>query len=100
MPNEVMTMNRSKFQLTIGFALAFAITISLAVRAEAQTYADLANFNGTDGSFPGGSVTQATDGNFYGVTYYGGASNDGVAHQITRRAKASNRQAGRSRGPG
>jgi len=83
MPNEVMTMNRSKFQLTIGFALAFAITISLAVRAEAQTYADLANFNGTDGSFPGGSVTQATDGNFYGVTYYGGANKKGSLFQVT-----------------
>jgi len=30
------------------------------------------NFNGTDGYQPSSALVQSTDGNFYGVTYYGG----------------------------
>jgi hypothetical protein len=34
--------------------------------------------NGTDGSGPYGTLVQGTDGNFYGVTKYGGANNYGI----------------------
>ena len=37
----------------------------------------------TDGSRPFGGLIQATDGNFYGVTQYGGANNQGTIFQIT-----------------
>ncbi len=76
-------MKTSKSLIVLGLAVAIALTFSLAVCAQAQTYTDLANFNGTDGSLPAGSVTQATDGNFYGVTYYGGANKKGSLYQVT-----------------
>ena len=38
---------------------------------------------GTDGAFPYASLLQGTDGNFYGTTYQGGASNFGTAFQLT-----------------
>jgi len=38
---------------------------------------------GTDGCNPAGGLTLATDGNFYGATYYGGASNVGVLFRLS-----------------
>jgi uncharacterized repeat protein (TIGR03803 family) len=37
----------------------------------------------TDGNGPYGSLVQATDGNFYGTTYGGGAKSDGTVFKIT-----------------
>jgi uncharacterized repeat protein (TIGR03803 family) len=39
------------------------------------TLTTLHSFDLTDGAGPSGGLIQATDGNFYGMTYYGGASN-------------------------
>ena len=39
------------------------------------TLTTLHSFDLTDGAEPRGGLIQATDGNFYGMTYYGGASN-------------------------
>ena len=41
------------------------------------------SFSGTDGSSPGGGLTLATNGNFYGTTVMGGTSNLGVLYSIT-----------------
>jgi len=41
--------------------------------AHGQSLTTLHEFNGADGSTPPG-LTQGSDGNFYGVTYYGGTS--------------------------
>jgi uncharacterized protein (TIGR03437 family) len=38
------------------------------------TYTMLYNFSGADGQGPVGGVTQGPDGNFYGITQYGGTS--------------------------
>jgi uncharacterized repeat protein (TIGR03803 family) len=45
----------------------------------------LHNFNGglTDGSIPLGSLIQCSDGNFYGMTNYGGASKQGTIFKCT-----------------
>ncbi|MFZ0313695.1 MAG: choice-of-anchor tandem repeat GloVer-containing protein [Candidatus Korobacteraceae bacterium] len=43
----------------------------------------LYNFAGTDGATPQSALIQATDGNFYGTTTYGGNNNEGTAFKIT-----------------
>src|SRR5258708_1208299 len=61
-------MKNSKSQLTLALALACAaITFSLAVGAQAQTFSKFAIFDGTNGSAPN-AVVQATDGNLYATT--------------------------------
>jgi uncharacterized repeat protein (TIGR03803 family) len=56
----------------------------LAYRAPAlaQTFTTIDDFNGTDGHLPYAALTQATDGNLYGTTYYGGASRYGNVFKV------------------
>jgi uncharacterized repeat protein (TIGR03803 family) len=72
-------MKSSKSPLTISLVLAWVVlTLSLAVCAQAQTLNYFADFNGGNGWEPYSSVTQATDGNFYGTAtngIYGGGGN-------------------------
>ncbi len=49
----------------------------------AQTFTTLFNFDGSDGSQAYGSLVQASNGNFYGTTYSGGASNQGTVFEMT-----------------
>jgi uncharacterized repeat protein (TIGR03803 family) len=37
----------------------------------------------TDGAYPSGTLVQATNGIFYGTTYYGGANKDGTVFSVT-----------------
>ena len=63
---------------TSGLGVVFKMTPS-------GTVTVLHNFAGgtTDGSLPIGALAQANDGNFYGVTYLGGASNLGTLFKVT-----------------
>lgn len=78
-------MNLSKRSVAFRAAIALAaIILSLAVCAQAQTFTTLASFDSDNGSFPQyGSLVQATDGNYYGTTQYGGPKDTGVFFQVT-----------------
>ena len=56
-----------------GIALCFGTVFKI---TPAGTLTTLHGFGGTDGTFPLGTLVQATDGNFYGTTFFGGAYND------------------------
>ncbi len=49
----------------------------------AQTFSTLHSFDGTDGRLSNAGLVQATNGNLYGTTYYGGAENSGEIFEIT-----------------
>ena len=51
--------------------------------APAGNLTTLYTFHGTDGWMPGGGLVQATNGNLYGTTQWGGASNNGTIFEIT-----------------
>jgi len=64
--------------------LLFATT---AITLPAQTFTTLHSFDVTDGATPYAGLVQATDGNLYGTTYYGGAHNSGTVFKITAAGK-------------
>jgi len=84
-------MRSSKPSFTFYAAVAVAaITFSLAVRAEAQTFTSLANFTGGNGADPFyGSLVQATNGNYYGTTHQGGKYSGGDVFEVTPAGKLS-----------
>src|SRR5207302_6094930 len=82
--SRIAERNMKSMHFPLVLVTALAITFSLAVCAQAQTYTDLANFDGQNGGAPGGPVTQATDGNFYGVTGEGGAAEGGSGGNVFR----------------
>lgn len=49
----------------------------------AGLFYDIHDFSGPDGCIPVSGLTLGTDGNFYGVTYQGGANDAGTIFQIT-----------------
>jgi uncharacterized repeat protein (TIGR03803 family) len=55
----------------------------IAAQAQSTYFTTLANFDGADGVNPFAGLVQASDGNFYGTTYAGGASNDGTVFRVT-----------------
>jgi uncharacterized repeat protein (TIGR03803 family) len=65
----------------------FAFCAVTAIASTAQTFKTLATFNNTDGGWPYAGLVQATNGNFYGATYAGGASNYGAIFEITPTGK-------------
>ena len=67
-----------------------AVTFSLAVCAQAQTFTSLASFSGGNGDEPYyGALIQATNGNYYGTTYWGGKNGGGVVFEVTPAGKLS-----------
>src|ERR1700683_5270619 len=54
-------------------SVLFLVCAAAAIAAPAQTLTNLFTFNRTDGWDPVAPLVQGIDGNFYGVTYQGGA---------------------------
>jgi len=50
-------------------------------------FTTLHSFTGTDGAIPTAPLMQATDGNFYGTTYFGGANGAGTIFRISASGK-------------
>jgi uncharacterized repeat protein (TIGR03803 family) len=83
-------MKSSKLELTLGFALTCAaITFSLVVSAQAQIMSQF-DLNGQNGYEPYTTVTQATDGNFYGTTGFGGPQMTGNIFRMTPSGEITN----------
>src|SRR5437773_1023085 len=61
----------------------FLLCATTAIALPAQTFTVLHNFDGTDGGNPEAGLVQATDGNFYGTTFFGGADGQGTVFKIT-----------------
>jgi uncharacterized repeat protein (TIGR03803 family) len=62
---------------------AFVLCAATAIAAPAQTFTTLFSFDCTDGCGPVAGLIQATDGNLYGTTYYGGSGSYGTIFKIT-----------------
>ncbi|MFZ0795115.1 MAG: choice-of-anchor tandem repeat GloVer-containing protein [Candidatus Korobacteraceae bacterium] len=78
----------SNFSLAKILCIVFLLCAATAVFSTAQTLITLVNFNGTNGYSPDVAVVQGSDGNLYGTTVQGGASNDcpggcGTVFQMT-----------------
>jgi uncharacterized repeat protein (TIGR03803 family) len=63
--------------------LLAAITLTLALRSQAQTETVLYNFTGTDGYGPYASLVFDSAGNLYGTTVIGGTYDAGAVFQLT-----------------
>jgi uncharacterized repeat protein (TIGR03803 family) len=80
---------QTKRQLLFSVSLLCAFCAATAIASPAQTLTTLANFDGSDGNAPRSNLVQATDGNFYGTTIFGGSggcdsgANCGTVFKIT-----------------
>jgi uncharacterized repeat protein (TIGR03803 family) len=65
--------------------ILFAFCAASAIALPGQVLTTLHSFEGSpsDGSEPLAGLVQATDGDFYGTTWQGGANGDGVVFKIT-----------------
>jgi uncharacterized repeat protein (TIGR03803 family) len=82
----------AKRKFGILMLLAGSCLLASAVHCAAQTYSGtdpgttlttLHSFDGTDGRLSNAGLVQATNGNLYGTTYYGGAKNSGELFEIS-----------------
>jgi uncharacterized repeat protein (TIGR03803 family) len=88
--NRTMTYERKQIYCVLGLLLAGALASPAQeglASPDAVKFKTLVNFDGTNGSYPGGNVNtalvQGTDGNLYGTTSSGGAHGGGTVFQMT-----------------
>ena len=82
-----------QFGLSKTICMVSALCAAMAIVSPAQTFKTLASFDGANGATPYAGLVQATDGNFWGTTYSGGANSTdcasgcGTAFKITPKGK-------------
>ena len=64
-------------------SLIFLFCAATVTTSPAQILTTLHSFDGAEGAQPFAGLVRATDGNFYGTTYEGGAHGDGTVFKIT-----------------
>jgi uncharacterized repeat protein (TIGR03803 family) len=68
----------------LGGANGYGTVFKITPAGELTTlYSFCAETNCTDGTYPYAGLAQATNGNFYGTTFLGGANDDGTVFEIT-----------------
>jgi uncharacterized repeat protein (TIGR03803 family) len=72
-----MTMRKT------GMSMMAALWLCGSAPLPAQTFTTVHSFDGTDGHLSFAGLIQATNGNLYGTTYYGGAKDSGEVFEIT-----------------
>jgi len=63
------------------FVVAFCLAAAIA--ASAQTLTTLYTFDANHGRRPSGPLVQGLNGNFFGMTFYGGNTDDGTVFEVT-----------------
>ncbi len=67
-----------------GILATLALCVAVAIPSSGQSFRSIFSFNGTtNGSQPIGPLVPGFDGNLYGVTFRGGAQNEGTIFKIT-----------------
>jgi uncharacterized repeat protein (TIGR03803 family) len=81
---------KRRFFPSIVALMALAITLGLAVCAQAQTFKKLYDFCSKtnsqfclDGQIPGGNLVQGTNGDIYGTTLFGGTYGSGIVFRVS-----------------
>ena len=72
-----------EFSLSKIVCIVFVFCAAGVIASPAQTLTTLVNFDWANGANPQSSLTQGTDGNFYGTTQNGGAYTRGTVFKIT-----------------
>src|SRR5229473_950007 len=73
---------RAHFHILVAAAI-LALVAPAATWAQQAAVTVLHTFAGTDGALPRASLIHATDGNFYGTTFSGGATSSGTVFKMT-----------------
>ena len=79
----VNTMRAARVLLVQFLTTVAAITTLLTLPSQAQTEKIIYSFSGTDGAHPFGGLVSDTNGNLYGVTQGGGASDSGTVFELS-----------------
>jgi uncharacterized repeat protein (TIGR03803 family) len=74
---EILQRSRSDWKIVCSLFL-----LCLAIRANAQTFTKLIDFDGTDGAGPMGSLVQGPNGSLYGTTSFGGSGDGGTVFRL------------------
>jgi len=72
----------TKLNWEIKVCALLLLLVVTAITSPAQTFTTLHSFGSTDGANSHGALVQATDGNFYGTTYAGGANDFGTVFKV------------------